>query len=274
MSEQGLIELPRDQQWEYATLTTSQTAGFFGTIGAQHSVEWSSTLDDEGTIAFEQSGTDLLHRVGRAGWELVTSTTASRSRGGTTHEILIVLLFKQHRASTEEQAIAQLIDPNALLKVATRCLNQQKSSMAMNALDRAFGLMPQQHLDLFHLCRGRVYLALGQEDNALQSFEQAIHSSYECGEGYMEIANILIRRKDYANAIDRYTIALNQIRDDQDRNTRLIADIRYNRAIAHREIGKPKDASKDLKEYLKRVQLDAQKRGEIEREIKELEQRR
>ncbi len=79
-------QLPQDQQWEYATLIGGQTAGFFGVIGAKQSVQWSSTLEDEGQSNFEQSATDLFYRIGRAGWELITSTTMTRSHGGTTHE--------------------------------------------------------------------------------------------------------------------------------------------------------------------------------------------
>lgn len=273
MSTQDLLQLPKEQQWEYAALTWSRTAGFFGAIGAKENLVWNSTLEDEGAVSFQQSPPDLLYTIGRAGWELTSSATTSNVRGGTTHELVIMYVFKQRVALNEEHAVAQLINPVALLKRATKYV-QHNPSLAMKAINRALSFEPQQR-ELYYLARGRIYLTLGDENKALEDFSQAVKASSECGEGYMEGGNILLRRKDYQNAIDNYNRALDHIRDDSgSRNTRLIGETRYSRAVAYREVGKFKDAAKDFKEYVKRVQLDPQKRLEVEEWIKDLERRR
>jgi len=269
MSAQDFPKLPQDQQWEYATLMLGQTAGFFGTIGAKQTVQWSSTLEGEGQSNFEQSAPDLLYLVGRAGWELVSSTTATNIRGGTTHESAMIFVFKQRRATTEDYALAQLIDPAALLKRATKYMGQQNPSMALKALNKALSFSPQQR-ELYHVARGRVYLSLNDEERALDEVGQALRANEQCAEAYMERANILCRRNDYDNAISDYNQALRCIREDY----ALITEIKYMRGSAYRQVGRAKEAIRDFKDCLNWTQLDADMRNKIEGWIKELERRR
>jgi tetratricopeptide (TPR) repeat protein len=280
MSTQDSLQLPKELQWEYAALTWSRTAGWFGTLGANETLSWSSTLEDEGEVSFQQSPSDLLHRIGRAGWELTSSTTTSNVRGGTTHEMVVLFVFKQRVASSLEHALAQFINPVALLKWAIG--NMQKNpALARQVLDRALSFEPQQH-ELYLLARGRTYLLMGDGERALENFGRAIQASEQCGEAYWERGNIVLKRGDYENAITDYTQALRLIKEDYSSPPSVIAmlsEARYFRASAYSRVGRVKDAIKDFKEYLSRTRDDStpsvtSRRSEVESLIKELERRK
>lgn len=274
MTDQDYQKLPKDQQWEYATLTLNRTAGLFGVLGASQSMIWVSTLEDESEISFEREISQILCWAGRAGWELVSSTTATTLRGGNTTESGVILMFKQHVATSEEQSIAQLIDPSALLKRAIRYLEQGNPAMAIRVANRGLSFSPRD-TDLLYLARGRSYLTMGDEQQALDDFSRALESNQQCGEAWLERAHILLRRKDWDNAVNDYHQALRLIRDDYNGpNSQLIREIRYRRGLALKEMGKPKEAVKDLKEYLNRAHNEPEKQAEVEALIRELERRK
>ncbi len=91
-------------------------------------------------------------------------------------------------------------------------------------------------------------------------------------------------QKDWQKAVGSYTLALQNLEDTfpdgkPGPSNMMITTSRFNRALAYKEIGKTKEAARDLKEYLNRASaMDKDtaaaiknRRKEIEGCIKELE---
>ena len=278
MAAQEILQLPKDQQWEFAALSLSRTAGFFGKLGAQENLLWNSTLEDEEEVSFQQSPPNLLSRIGKAGWELASSTTTSNIRGGTTYEMVVIYFFKQRVAPNDEYALAQLISPVALLKRASTFV-RHNPSLSMKAIERALSFKPQQ-LELYYTTRGQTHMALGDEKKASDDFDKAIQANERCGEAYLERGNIAYKRADYEKAINDFTQTLRFIRDEYDSPpsvTVMFAGVHLKRGLAYRQVGKVKDALKDLKDYLSKTQsistnlVDPSERSKVEVLVKELE---
>ncbi len=244
MINQDYPQIAKDEQWEYAMFTmASEAGGVFG-IGKQTLVSWVSTLADENGAEFTGSLITLFERAGSAGWEMVTSPVATDQRTA-----IWAFTFKQRPATNEDSAIAQLIDPTALLRRATKYLAGGNTSMALKAINRAFAMRPEKQIEVYHLARGRILMALNELQDAEQEFVATTKANSQSGEAHCELGNISF----------------------QSQNFEMITETRYRRGIAFSHVGKPKDAVKDLKEYLNRSHPNADKRSEIESLIRKIE---
>lgn len=204
----------------------------------------------------------------------VTLTDLHDERAGTTREAYIIYIFRQHRATTEDQAIAQSIDGFKWLKLALVYANQKKVTLALEALNKSLLLPSSKSLDITYLFQARVYAATGDSERAFEKYQNAYQANPRLAEPYLVFGENYIEYKEYNRAIAIFSEGLRRADLSGQDGPGFKIELTYHRALVYERAGKTKDALKDYKAILAQsTNLDPVQRAEMEGQIRQLEQR-
>lgn len=124
------------------------------------------------------------------------------------------------------------------------------------------------------VCSSQIHMSMGNKDQAVFALNKAISANGRYTLAWLEAGNIRFRDGEYQKAIENYTKGMDSIPDDKLNNSKLFHELKYNRGRAYRQIGRTKEAVKDLQDYLQIANPDASRAKEVEGILMDLERRK
>lgn len=132
-------------------------------------------------------------------------------------------------------------DHEARVWLAEYYINEGEYNAALEQYDALLEVKEKLDSDqLYDIWLGKAYVenTLGNDDEALISYQQAIEADPERAEAYSQIGNIYVYQEAYTQAVEALDTAIDKTTED--------ADNFYNRGLAHLELGDFEQAISDF----------------------------